>query len=367
MIQRIHVAGYRSVRDLSVELGRVNVLTGPNGCGKSNLYNSLILIGRGAHGRFARAVAEEGGMPSLLWAGDERVRYGSKRRSKRILLGFDGDSLSYRIQAGLPSQELDAGGPFHLDPDIKEESVHRIEGGSHELLLKREGYTASVLNREGALEPYPYAVSSSESVLSQIIAGHLYPEISAIRNEMLGWRFYHHFRTDPESPMRQPQIGVRTPVLSSDGADLAAALVTIQELGDGEALREAIAEALGGASLAVQANDSVFSVGLKVPGLVRPLRGRELSDGQLRFLCLSAALLSPRPPSLLALNEPEASLHPDLIEPLAHLIARTAKETQLWITTHSGRLADAVQRRCGAPPMRLHMVDGETRLENRRD
>lgn len=367
MIQRIQVAGYRSVRELTVELGRINVLTGPNGCGKSNLYNSLVLIGRAAHGRFARAVAEEGGMPSLLWAGDERARFGGTRSSKRVLLGFDGEALSYRMQAGLPSQEVDASGPFHLDPDIKEESVHTLKGGSRMPLLRREGHAASVRNREGCLEPYPYAISSSESVLSQIIAGHLYPELSAVRNEVLGWRFYHHFRTDPESPMRQPQIGVRTPVLSADGADLAAALVTIQELGDGEALREAIAEALGGASLAVQANDAVFSVGLKVPGLVRPLRGRELSDGQLRFLCLCAALLSPRPAALLALNEPEASLHPDLIEPLAHLIARAAKDTQLWITTHSGLLAQAVERRSGAAPLRLHMVNGETLLQRRGD
>src|SRR5256885_612046 len=68
--------------------------------------------------------------------------------------------------------------------------------------------------------------------LSQIIDPHLYPEISAIRNEILSWRFYHHFRTDLDSPLRQPQIGVQTTVLSHDGSDLAAALQTILEIGD---------------------------------------------------------------------------------------------------------------------------------------
>src|SRR5256885_11596141 len=72
MIKRIHVAGYRSVRDLALELQPINVLTGPNGCGKSNLYNSLVLIARAAQGQLARAVAEEGGTPSVFWAGGER-------------------------------------------------------------------------------------------------------------------------------------------------------------------------------------------------------------------------------------------------------------------------------------------------------
>ena len=65
MIKQIHVSGYRSVRELSLELRPINVLTGPNGCGKSNLYNSLVLIARAAQGQLARAIAEEGGTPTV--------------------------------------------------------------------------------------------------------------------------------------------------------------------------------------------------------------------------------------------------------------------------------------------------------------
>jgi len=103
MIRQIHVAGYRSVRELSLELQPINVLTGPNGCGKSNLYNSLMLIARAAQGQFARAIAEEGGTPSVFWAGGERIRYQRKKPPKRIILGFEGEDYGYELQAGLPS------------------------------------------------------------------------------------------------------------------------------------------------------------------------------------------------------------------------------------------------------------------------
>lgn len=207
-------------------------------------------------------------------------------------------------------------------------------------MLKRDEPSAWLRNGEGNMVTYPFKISKSESVLSQIIDPHLYAEISNVRTKILGWRFYHYFRTDTESPLRQPQIGVQTPVLGPDGSDLAAALQTILEIGDEKTLKDAIHQALGGASLLIQAEETEFKMSLQIPGLLRPLQPREFSDGQLRFLCLAAALLSPRPPSLLALNEPETSLHPDLIDSLARLIVVASKHTQLWITTHSRALAE---------------------------
>jgi predicted ATPase len=64
-------------------------------------------------------------------------------------------------------------------------------------------------------------------------------------------------------------------------------------------------------------------------GMHRPLEAHELSDGTLRYLCLVAALLSPRPPQLLALDEPETSLHPDLLGPLAEQIAAFPRGLQV--------------------------------------
>src|ERR1700758_3720646 len=122
-------------------------------------------------------------------------------------------------------------------------------------------------------------------------------------------------------------------------------------------LQQAVAQAFGGATLLTECTETLFTLRLQMPGLLRPLQARELSDGQLRFLCLCAALLSPRPPSLLALNEPETSLHPDLLNSLARLMVRASKDTQLWITTHSRPLAESIEQHSGLPPVRLSMED----------
>jgi predicted ATPase len=326
------------------------------------LYNSLLLIARAAQGQFARAIAEEGGMTSVFWAGGERVRYQRKKPPKRVVLAFESEDFGYELQAGIPApNSLPPGRTmFMLDPEVKEESIWPAGTRGRARMLDRKGPSAWLRNGEARMMEYPLGLLKYESVLSQIIEPHLYPEISVVRGEILRWRFYHHFRTDPESPLRQPQIAVQTPVLSHDGSDLAAALQTILEIGDEAALREAIGGAFGGAELHVEAVDAGFALRLQVPGLLRPLQPREFSDGQLRFLCLCAALLSPRPPALLALNEPETSLHPDLIEPLARLIVRASHDTQLWITTHSRALAEKVEEHSGIPRIELRLDDGET-------
>lgn len=67
MLRTIHFQGCRSLRDFRLNLGRVTVVTGENGVGKSNAYRALGLMRKMAEGRFAESVVEEGGLPSQLW------------------------------------------------------------------------------------------------------------------------------------------------------------------------------------------------------------------------------------------------------------------------------------------------------------
>jgi predicted ATPase len=364
-IRELHVSGYRSIRELRLCLNKVNVLTGPNGCGKSNLYNAVFLLAKTATGGFARVIAEEGGMPSVLWAGQRRSRsFGSSRpEALRMTLGVKTDSFSYEMSCGLVKSTKDSPSAFRLDPEIKEERVWAEGRKSGRVTFFERGASGTwVRDGVGKRVSYSGELVMSEGVFSQLREPHLYPELSAMRIEMGQWRFYHHFRTDTSSCLRRPQVGVQTPVLGDDGSDLAAALQTILEIGDAEQLRDSVANAFHGAALMIESSKASFSVLLQMPGLRRPLDSAELSDGTLRYLCLLAALLSPRPPALLALNEPETSLHPDLLDGLARLITRASEDSQLWITTHSPRMAELIECYSKEPNIKLQLVDGETRI-----
>jgi predicted ATPase len=188
------------------------------------------------------------------------------------------------------------------------------------------------------------------------------PELLMLRETMRGWRFYDQLRTDAGAPARQPQIGTHTPVLGHDGADLAAAIQTIAEIGDREAMDEAVADAFPGAAVAVRNNDGWFEVEMWQHGLLRPLRAAELSDGTLRYLLWVAALLTPRPPGLLVLNEPETSLHPDLLPALGRLIGHAAERAQVVIVSHAEGLVDSLQRQPECHAIPLHKIFGETRI-----
>ena len=160
-------------------------------------------------------------------------------------------------------------------------------------------------------------------------------ELLLLRESMRAWRFYDHFRTDSEAPARRRQVGTRTPVLASDGSDLAAAIATIQEIGAEDDLNAAVADAFPGGSIDVVDANGYFEVEMRQHGLLRPLKTSELSDGTLRYLLLIAALLTPRPPPLMILNEPETSLHPDLLPPLGRLIAVASDRSQIIVVTHA--------------------------------
>ncbi len=339
-------------------LKRINVLTGPNACGKSNLYHSISLLFKAANGGLARAIAAEGGMESVFWAGAHSGK-------KKIELDLQIDDFRFQLRIGKVGAM--AGSRFSLDPAIEEEIITDLTERKPVKIAERGRGTCYVRDREGIRQSYHLQLEPEESVLSQISDPFQYPHLSFVRRVIGKWRFYHQFRTDADSPLRKPQIPSRTPIMAPDGSDVALALQTIIENGDDQALDTAVKEALDGARLVIIGGDDGLSVGLDVRGIARTLTAHELSDGTLRYLCLLGALLSPSAAPLLALNEPESSLHPQVLKPLAKLIVAASERSQIWLTTHSARLADAISAQSGVKAIELVKVNGETMRAGRTD
>ncbi|MDR7275163.1 AAA family ATPase [Catenuloplanes atrovinosus] len=352
MIRTLAIEGYRSLRDLTVELGPLTVVTGANGSGKSSLYRALRLLAGAARNGTVAALAREGGLARTRWAGPP-----ARSGPVAIRLGFSGDDYGYAIDLGLPPPSRTS--KFGNDPEIKREALWSGPLLRPSMLLAdRDGPLISIRNGRGRLEPALEAVSPFDSMLSEYADAPLIK----LRERIRRWRFYDHLRTDADAPARRATIGTRTPILGHDGADLAAALRTIVEIGDHDALDAAIDAGFPGSriEIAVDEEDGVMRLALRQPGLERPLGAAELSDGTLRYLLWAAALLTPRPPELLVLNEPETSLHPDLLGPLAGLIATAAARGQVVVVTHSAALTAALD--ADAHTIELVKEEGETRV-----
>jgi predicted ATPase len=351
MITKVAIAGYRSLRDVRIGLGPLNVVTGPNGSGKSSLYRALRLLADVAQGRIIQSLAGEGGLNSTFWAGpesfarsvkrgDHPVQGAVRKASLSLKLGFAGDDYGYAIDLGLPQASSSA---FARDPEIKVEAQWTGESfGRTNTFAMRNGPSVRIRGDSGEWRQVSSHLAAFDSMMTHCGDPRDALELLLLRERMRDWRFYDHLRTDRDAPARRPQVGTYTPVLDHDGADLAAAVETIREIGSDGELREAIADAFPGAGIEIVNTDGYFELEMHQHGLLRPLKAAELSDGTLRYLLLIAALLSPRPPSLMILNEPETSLHPDLLAPLARLIAQAAKRSQIVVVSHAVALVSAL-------------------------
>ncbi|GGD85521.1 hypothetical protein GCM10011390_00120 [Aureimonas endophytica] len=365
MLTTLAISGYRSLRDLTVPLDRLTIVTGANGSGKTSLYRALRLLAETAQGRLVATLAAEGGLASTLWAGPEMIGravraglhpvQGTVRRGPVSLkLGFSGDDFGFAIDLGMPSAE----NPFPHDPAIKVEAMWTgASPGRASLFAERRNGLVRLRRakshewREAMTDLSPF-----DSMVTHCADPQDGAELLAMRERMRNWRFYDALRTDPDAPARRRPVMTYTPVLAGDGADLAAAIATIRAIGDAEALDAIVARAFPGSYLASDPG----GLALHQHGLLRPLGAAELSDGTLRYLLLAAALLSPRPPELMVLNEPEASLHPSLMEPLAELLAVASRRGQIAIVTHSEALLAALRTGGAAAEIRLEKSFGET-------
>jgi len=340
-VREFSARGYRSLQRIHYPMSRLDVFVGANGVGKSNLYRALELLRAAAANSLGADLARER-LKLALWAGPR----GQGPARIRLSAGFSepgSSELAYRyeVEVGYPPC---GSGAFSSEPHVKTELLTYLGGSRPVRLMERDGAMVRARDDNGRPVEVEIDLLASETVLGRLQDPSRFPGLDLVRRTLLAWRFYHSLRTDADSPLRKPCVAVAAPTLASDGANLAAVFATLAEIRqDTLELDRSIDRAFPGAVLNPLIGD-LARFTMSFPEFPhREFEASELSDGTLRFLGLAGALMAYRLPPFIALNEPESSLHPDLMAPLAEMIVDAARRTQVWLVTHSERLARAIE------------------------
>lgn len=305
-LDRIRVAGYRSIRDQTIELRPLNVLIGANGSGKSNLIGAFWLLGEILNERLQVSVAQAGGADPILHFG--------RKRTDRLVLELQ------TAEGGYTCELVPAAG----DTLILAHEHTFVEGG---------GSTSSRGHKETGIREIEED-NADPDVLAFVLGA--FPE----------WRIYHFQDTTASAKVKQNGDLHDNVVLRTDAGNLAAFLYRLQETRP-DVLRSItdvirmVAPFFGSFQLQPdRLNQEKIRLEWQELGSDAYFDAHALSDGTLRFICLAALLLQPELPSTVLLDEPELGLHPYAISVLADLLRSAATRTQVIVSTQSVTLVN---------------------------
>jgi predicted ATPase len=311
-IDRLTIKGFKSIRNLdNFELRDLNVLIGPNGAGKSNFVSYFRMLGEMVEQRLQVWTRQQGSV-------DRIVSFGVKETSK-LESSIEFGSNSYQFEL-LPSTD---GGFFFgreligfRDPDYDQPYLEVIGSGQMESKLK-------------------------SIIPEKKIATFCYQSIS-------GWKIFHFHDTSDTAGVKRLGSLHDFQYLRPEAANLAAFLYHLQNSAFDE-YRQIIKVI----RLAIPFFDDFVLEPQSLPDGEEQIRllwrqrtsdyalwPSQLSDGSIRFICLATALLQPKLPSTIVIDEPELGLHPYAITLLGSLIRSASKKTQVIISTQSVALVN---------------------------
>ena len=322
------------------ELRSLNVLIGPNGSGKSNLIEALELLAATPRD-FAATVRDGGGPGEWLWKGD------GAGNPARIEVVLEQDTpterlLRYRLEFAAVQGRVEVIDEAieELEPHPGETDVYfyyRFQRG-HPAINVRNDHGGSFerrLKRENLLP--------DQSVLAQRKDPDQYPEVTWVGSRFNSFQTFREWTFGRYAPLRLPQpADLPGDRLETGNKNLALVLNQIEHSGDTrmyELLKrffprfERMSTRISGGTVQFYLHEHGFNA---------PIPATRLSDGTIRFVALLATLLSPSPPPLVCIEEPELGLHPDAVALLADLLVDASQRTQLVITTHSDSLVSAL-------------------------
>ena len=299
-IQRLRLDSFLSFRPGSeaIDLEPLNVLIGPNGSGKSNVIEAIELL-HAAPTDLSAAIRDGGGAEEWLWKGRDPGPEQAATIDVELSAGTPtGRPLRYRLEFTSVQGHTEV-----LDEVIEEATVGRPADEVHKRRLPCE------------------TVRPDQSVLAQRTDPERHPEITWVGE---------HF-----GAMRTCREWTRRP---GDASTLALVLSRIEHR-DGRRFDDLLAqffpryERMSTCICRATAQFYIHETGFR-----GPIPATRLSDGTIRFIAILAVLLSPSPPPLACIEEPELGLHPDAAALLVDLLVEASKRMQLIVTTHSDAL-----------------------------
>jgi predicted ATPase len=330
---RIEVQGYRLLGDVSVPLSGLNVLIGPNGCGKSTLLDVFALLAAGANEDLSRAISSRGGMTSLL--------------SRSPSTNVDADRFRLKLESDVQADQpltynleiARTGSGFQIADEVLSPFQKAGKKEPFKWIHNRPGHPRYYDGHN--LVPPTWEYKDSELALAQ--APRTYPIAEQFRARLRATRFYSFLDVSASSLVRLPQDLDPIPLLpGQNGEHLVAALYNVRT--HHEDTYERILDALRAGFPSFRDLDfPLVAAGKatllwKEKGFAKGFQAHELSEGTLRYLWLTAVLLSPQLPPVVLFDEPEVSLHPELLKLLAGLLREAAERSQILVATHSDRL-----------------------------
>jgi predicted ATPase len=340
-IQQLRLDAFLSFAPESdaIELEPLNVLIGPNGAGKSNVIEALELL-HATPTSFAAAI-RDGGLPrDWLWKGSDQ-----RAHAATIDVVLDEGTptcrpMRYRLEFSAVGERVEV-----LDEAIEETVAqegendvyfyYRFQRGAPAINIKdAEGGTGFVhrrLQRETLLP--------DQSVLSQRKDPDQYPELTWVGEHFAAMQTFREWTFGRYTMLRQPQpADLPEDRLLPDALNLALVLNQIEHR-DGRRLDGLLARFFPRYErMSTRVSGGTVQFYLHETGFRTPIPATRLSDGTIRFMAILALLLSPSPPPVLCIEEPELGLHPDAVALLADLLVEASSRMQLIVTTHSDAL-----------------------------